>query len=90
MSAASALLEQSDPQTPNLLAVALGKDYGTEQEVSRNPEIHAAILRRLVRTFPDHPATAQALNFATESEAASVRLLALAAAEDSSGHSASS
>ncbi len=82
LSAVSALLEQSDPQTPELLLDALGKDYGSENEISRNPEIHAAILRRLVRTFRDHPATPQALNQGVGSAAPSVRMLAMTATGD--------
>jgi len=79
MSAASALLEQSDPLAADMLFRALARDYGAEKGVSRNPEIHAAILRRLLRTFPDHPATLQALQRAAASEAPSVQFLALTA-----------
>ena len=77
MGAASALLEQSDPQAPDLLLRALSRDYGAEKEVSRNPEIRAAILRRLIRTFPDHPATPLALQQALTLDSPSVRFLAM-------------
>ncbi len=79
LSAASAILSQSDPGAADLLFRALTQDYGAEQGVSRNPEIHAAIVRRLIRVFPDHPATTQALGQARESPFPSVQLLALAA-----------
>ena len=90
MGSASALLEQSDPLTPELLLDALGKDYGAEQDVSRNPEIHAAILRRLIRTFPEHPATREALSLGADSAAPSVRLLAIAANRDLSARAETS
>lgn len=76
MSAAAALLDQSDPRTAELLLGALSTDYGAEQDISRNPEIHTATLRRLVRFFPDHPATSQALDLAHYSESPSVQFLA--------------
>ena len=79
MSAASALLDQSDPGSADLLFRALTLDYGAEQDISRNPEIHAAVTRRLIRTFPDHPATPQALSRAVQSDSPSVRFLALTA-----------
>jgi len=78
MSAASALLDQSDPRAAELLLVALSTDYGAEQNVSRNPEIHAAIVRRLIRSFPDQSATREALKQAARSESPSVRFLAVA------------
>ena len=83
LSAASALLEKDDPQVTQLLLEALNRDYGAESGVSRNPEIHAALLRRLLRAFPDHPATQQALTDAASSEAPSVRMLALTALQPS-------
>jgi HEAT repeat protein len=79
MSAASALLDQSGPGSANLLFRALTLDYGAEQDISRNPEIHAAVTLRLIRTFPDHPATPQALSRAVQSDSPSVRFLALTA-----------
>ncbi len=79
LSAASALLDQSDPGAADLLLRALMLDYGGEGNVSRNPEIHAAVTRRLVREFPSHPATQQALQRAVQSDSPSVQFLALAA-----------
>jgi len=79
MSAASALLDQSDSGAADLLSRALILDYGAEGGVSRNPEIHAAVTRRLIREFPSDPATQQALQRAVQSASPSVRFLALAA-----------
>lgn len=79
LSAVSALLEQSEPSAANLLVRALELDYGEEDEVSRNPEIQAAIIRRLVSGFPKNPATRQALALAAHTDSASLRFMALTA-----------
>ena len=90
LSAASALLGQSSTAAADLLFRALTLDYGTEGDISRNPEIHAALTRRLVRTFPNHPATQQALQRAAMSDSPSVQFLALTAQRDIARRSASS
>jgi len=90
LSAASALLDQSAPGTADLLFRALTLDYGGEKSISRNPEIHAAVTRRLIRTFPTHPATKQALQRAAKSDSPSVQFLALAAQRDLARRSARS
>ncbi len=85
LSAASSLLDQSDPGAADLLFRALATDFGAEQDISRNPEIHAAITRRLILQFPDHPATSQALSHAAQSTSASVRFLGLTAQQQVAG-----
>jgi hypothetical protein len=80
LSAANALLGQSSPNTVDLLVQAVKLDYGEEQGQSRNPEIHAAILRYLIKEYPAESRTAEALRFAAGSSHPSVRFFALAAA----------
>lgn len=62
LSAARALVGQSSPAAAGLLARAVDLDYGEEDGVSRNPEIQAALLRELLRRFPDDPQTEAVLN----------------------------
>jgi len=78
LSAASALLSQSSPPAADLLARALDLDYGDEDGVSRNSEIHAALVRALVSRFRDHPRTAAALSDPRRLDDASVALMVLA------------
>lgn len=62
LSAARALIGRTEDGVARLLNRAMELDYGQEGGVSRNPEIHAALLRDLITRFPDHPETAAALN----------------------------
>ena len=80
LSAAFALVGQSSPATVDLLVEALSLDYGGEDGESRNPEVRAALLRKLLHTFPNHPKTAEVLSNPRRFESPSVRLMALAAA----------
>jgi hypothetical protein len=80
LSAAYALVGQSSPATVDLLVEALSLDYGGEDGESRNPEVRAALLRKLLHTFPNHPKTAEVLSDPRRFESPSVRLMALAAA----------
>jgi hypothetical protein len=79
LSAAHALLGQSSPGSSDLLFEATQLDYGSEDDTSRNPEIQSALLRRMIRIFPDTPATAQAMRQAIQSGAPSVQFLAMTA-----------
>lgn len=81
LSAARALVSQSSPGAPDLLARAVDLDYGEEDGVSRNPEIHTALLRALVTRFPDHPRTQAALNDPRRLKEPSVALMVFAARE---------
>ena len=79
LSAARALVGQSNPGAAELLAHAVNLDYGEEDGASRNPEIHAALLRTLVTRFPDHPSTEAALAEPRRFMELSVALITLAA-----------
>lgn len=79
LSAARALLGQTTPSTPVVLARAIELDYGGEAGVSRNPEIQAALLRHLVNEFDDAPQARRAVLAARQSEAPSLRFFAVAA-----------
>jgi HEAT repeat protein len=79
LSAARALLGQSSPQAADLLARALALDFGEEDGVSRNPEVHAALLRALVTEFAGHPVTRVTLADERRFDEPSVALMVLAA-----------
>jgi HEAT repeat protein len=79
LSAAYSLLGQSSPGTSDLLLQASQLDYGSEDGSSRNPEIQAALLRRMIRAFPQDPATSQAMKEAVASDSPSVRFMAMTA-----------
>ncbi|NHZ72962.1 MAG: hypothetical protein GWP16_00625 [Nitrospirae bacterium] len=79
LSAAYSLLGQSSSGTSDLLLQASQLDYGSEDDASRNPEVRAALLRRMTRIFPDDPATAQAMKRATGAGAPSLQFMAMTA-----------
>jgi len=79
LSAARALLGQSSPDAATQLARALDLDYGEEDGVSRNPEVHAALLRALVTEFAGHPVTLATLADERRLKEPSVALMVLAA-----------
>ena len=79
LSAAYALVGQSSPGAADLNERALWLEYGGEEGESRKPEIQAALLRKLMLSFPDHPKTAQALSNPRKFKAPSVQFMALAA-----------
>jgi len=81
ISAARALIGRSDEGAPAALAEALGFDYGEEDGVSRNPEIHAALLRDLVTRFPNDPKTLEALNDENNLSSPSVAFMVYTARE---------
>ena len=62
-------------------ARAVDLDYGEEDGVSRNPEIQAALLRELLRRFPDHPRTQAVLNDSRRLKEPSVAVMVFAARE---------
>ena len=77
--AAYALGRMSEPSAAAGLAKAIGKDYGTIGSVSRNPVVHAYVVRRAAS---EHPGSREAQDVFAAAEAspfASVRFLALCA-----------
>lgn len=85
LSAAASLLEQTDPAAAAAKGRALGLDFGDEAGESRNPEIHATVLRNLLRRHGEHPATREAVRVGSRSRIPSVRFIALAALVAGSG-----
>ncbi len=81
LSAARALISQTSPGAADLLEYALQLDYGTEEGQSRNPEIHAGLLRTLLRAFPEHATTRQVIENPQQFESPAVRLMSLVASE---------
>lgn len=81
LSAARALMGQTSPATADLLARAVDLDYGAEDGVSRNPEIHAALLRELVGRFPESPQTQAVLDDSRHLKEPSIALMVFAARE---------
>jgi HEAT repeat protein len=80
LAAAQALAGMRDPAALDGLAKALDADYGKEEGRSRNPEMHAHLLRAAAARFPGEPRTVALLQKGSQSPAASVKFLALAAA----------
>lgn len=78
--AASALLQRDEPAVGPLLVRALSLDYGGESGQSRNADIRAAELRKLLTDWPTSTATKQANRIASRLPEPSVRFLAIAAA----------
>lgn len=85
ISAARALFGRTEPGAVDLLAYAMELDYGQEDGVSRDPEIHAALLRDLVTRFPDNPVTQAALNDRKNLSDPSVAFMVFAAREGFAG-----
>jgi len=77
--AASALLEHDEPGAAPSLAHALELDYGAEEGRSRTGDVHAAVLRKLVETWPSNASTVAARRTAATLPSPAVRLLALVA-----------
>ena len=80
-SAAYALARMSEPSAAAGLAKALTVGYGEIAGASRDPVVHAHVLRRLTGRFRDEPAAEQGLATAKESPYLSVRFLALSRAQ---------
>lgn len=80
LAAAYALLRMTDPSTLDGLSAALSGDYGKENGGSRNPQVHAALLRAATLRLPQDARTADMLKRGADSPFVSVRFLALAAA----------
>ncbi|MGK2924143.1 MAG: HEAT repeat domain-containing protein [Lysobacterales bacterium] len=83
LSAARALVGQSSPATAVLLARAVDLDYGKEDGVSRNPEIHAALLHELVGRFPNGSQRQAVLDDSRRLKEPSIALMVFAAREGS-------
>jgi HEAT repeat protein len=80
LSAAYALAGMKNPAALEGLAKALGVDYGKHENRSRNPEVHAHLVRAAAR-FSGDPRAQGILAEAGRSTHASVRFLALVAAK---------
>jgi HEAT repeat protein len=80
LAAAYALAGMTDPAALDGLAKAVEADYGKDEGRSRNPELHAHVLRAAAARFPKDPRTAALLGKGSQSAFVSVKFLALAAA----------
>jgi HEAT repeat protein len=81
LSAAFALAAMSDPAALDGLTRALETDYGQHEGRTRNPEVHAHLVRSAALHFAADPRTALLVKMASESKFVSVRFLALAEAK---------
>jgi HEAT repeat protein len=80
LSAAYALSDMKNPAALDGLTKALAVDYGKHQNRSRNPEVHAHLVRAAARAAAD-PRAKPVFTEAGRSTHASVRFLALVAAK---------
>jgi HEAT repeat protein len=74
--AAYAVTRMTSPAAAGAHAAAVGIDYGSVGEKSRNPLMHARIVRHAGAAFPDDAATKDVVKAASGSPYASVRFLA--------------
>lgn len=79
LSAAYALARLKDPAALDGIAKALGVDYGKQDGRSRNPEVHAQLIRAAAARFPVDPRTRKLLADGSQSAYASVQFLSLVA-----------
>ncbi len=78
-SAAYALARMSEPSAAGGLAKAIGLDYGAIGKASRNPTVHAHLVRRAAAAHGASDGTKSVIATAKESPFTSVRFLALCA-----------
>jgi HEAT repeat protein len=78
-SAAYALARMSDASAATGLAKAIGLDYGTIGKASRNPAVHAHLVRRAVAAHGGSAGTKSVIATAKGSPFTSVQFLALCA-----------
>ena len=78
LSAASTLNHMTNAAAVEPLAAALDVDYGADDGRSRNPQVHAHVVRALARWLPSDPRARVAVEKAGGSSIASVKFLALA------------
>ena len=75
--AAYALARMTEPTAASGLAKAIQVDYGAIGQVSRNPTVHAHIVRRAAAAHPESAETRAVLDSGKASSSVSVRFLAL-------------
>ena len=75
-SAALALTEMSTPAALDGLKQAMSVDYGLENKRSRNPNVHAHVIRLSALRFPDDPRTQEILSAGQASPYPGVQFLA--------------
>lgn len=75
--AAYALARMSEPAAASGLAKAIRVDYGAIGQASRNPTLHAHIVRQAAAMHPESDETRTVLESGKSSEAVSVQFLAL-------------
>jgi len=81
VAAAYALARMSDPAAAAGLAKAVAVDYGASGESSRNPTVHAHLVRQAALRFAGEAATRSLVDTAKSSSYTSVRFLAACCAE---------
>lgn len=81
LSAALAFASLDQPEALDGLARAYALDYGSEQGVSRTPEVRASILRAALLRFPQEAKVRQLSTTASKDPDPAVRFIALSAAQ---------
>lgn len=81
-SAAYSLARMTTPTAAAGLAKAIGLDYGSIGQVSRNPTVHAHLVRSAAANHPRSEDTLTVIGAAKQNPSASVKFLALCAEQD--------